>query len=179
MWRDAVLVKSVGIQKALDRHHFRVSGKEVMSPQFVFTVAASHSLGLLLEYNSVFTVQVEANSGVFYHSSVFTMQVEAASHSLGLLLEYLQTLEDFTIVLCLPCRWRLPVTASASCWSICKPWRIAGPVYAGSGTSSQVLYNFHHCCGSGMFIPDPNFPGVPDPGCKIFRIPDPDPHQRI
>ncbi len=45
---------------------------------------------------------------------------------------------DFTTVLCLLCRWRLPVTASASCWSICKPWRIAGPVYAGSGTSSQV-----------------------------------------
>ncbi len=32
------------------------------------------------------------------------------------------------------------------------------------------------CCGSGMFIPDPNF-SLPDPGSKRFRIPDP--HQRI
>jgi hypothetical protein len=35
------------------------------------------------------------------------------------------------------------------------------------------------CCGSGMFIPDPNFfhPGSRVPGSK--RFPDPDPHQRI
>jgi hypothetical protein len=34
------------------------------------------------------------------------------------------------------------------------------------------------CCGSGMFIPDPNF-SLPDPGSKRFRIPDPNPHQRV
>jgi hypothetical protein len=36
----------------------------------------------------------------------------------------------------------------------------------------------YQCCGSGMFIPDPNF-SIPNPGSKIFRIPDLDPHQRI
>jgi hypothetical protein len=29
-----------------------------------------------------------------------------------------------------------------------------------------------------MFIPDPNF-FIPDPGLKRYRIPDPDPQQRI
>jgi hypothetical protein len=29
-----------------------------------------------------------------------------------------------------------------------------------------------------MFIPDPKF-SIPDSGEKIFRIPDPDPHQSI
>jgi hypothetical protein len=37
---------------------------------------------------------------------------------------------------------------------------------------------FFQCCGSGMFILDLNF-SIPDPGSKRFRIPDPDPHQRI
>jgi hypothetical protein len=36
----------------------------------------------------------------------------------------------------------------------------------------------NQCCGSGMFIPDPQF-SIPDPGSKIFLIPDPDPYQRI
>jgi hypothetical protein len=30
----------------------------------------------------------------------------------------------------------------------------------------------NQCCGSGMFIPDPNF-SIPDPGSRRFRIPDP------
>jgi hypothetical protein len=35
-----------------------------------------------------------------------------------------------------------------------------------------------HCCGSGIFIPDPNF-SISDPGSKgRYRIPDPDPQQR-
>jgi hypothetical protein len=34
------------------------------------------------------------------------------------------------------------------------------------------------CCGSGINNPDPNF-SIPDPGSKIFRIPYPDPNQRI
>jgi hypothetical protein len=35
-------------------------------------------------------------------------------------------------------------------------------------------------CGSGMFIPDPNF-STPDPGSRVekIRIPVLDPHQRI
>jgi hypothetical protein len=28
------------------------------------------------------------------------------------------------------------------------------------------------CCGSGMFIPDPNF-FIPDPGFRVNKIPDP------
>ncbi len=33
-------------------------------------------------------------------------------------------------------------------------------------------------CGSGMFIPYPNF-SIPDPGLKRICIPDPHPHKRI
>ncbi len=33
-------------------------------------------------------------------------------------------------------------------------------------------YTENKCCGSGMFIPDPNF-SIPDQGSKRFRIPDP------
>ncbi len=36
----------------------------------------------------------------------------------------------------------------------------------------------NQCCGSRMFIPDPYF-SIPDPVIKRFRIPDPDPHQRL
>jgi hypothetical protein len=37
------------------------------------------------------------------------------------------------------------------------------------------------CCGSGMFIPDPNFyhSGSRIQGQKKLQIPDPDPHQRV
>jgi hypothetical protein len=79
------------------------------SSVFIMQVeAASHSLGLLLVYPQTledFSPQfcsyhagggcqsqprgpagVSANPGGFHHSSVFTVQVEAASHSLGLLL---------------------------------------------------------------------------------------------
>jgi hypothetical protein len=34
------------------------------------------------------------------------------------------------------------------------------------------LYPANQCCGSEMFIPDPNF-SIPDPGSKRFRFPDP------
>ncbi len=33
-------------------------------------------------------------------------------------------------------------------------------------------YPFNQCCGSGMFIPDPNF-SIPGPGSRIKKIPDP------
>jgi hypothetical protein len=34
------------------------------------------------------------------------------------------------------------------------------------------------CCGSGMFIPDPNY-SIPDPGSEFFPSRIPDPHQII
>jgi hypothetical protein len=47
----------------------------------------------------------------------------------------------------------------------------------------DVRYLWFQCCGSGMFIPDPeseSFPSqIPDPGSKRFRIPDLDPRKRI
>jgi hypothetical protein len=44
--------------------------------------------------------------------------------------------------------------------------------------------DFGQCCESGMFIPDPGsrfffHPGTGIQGSKRFRIPEPDPHQRI
>jgi hypothetical protein len=38
---------------------------------------------------------------------------------------------------------------------------------------SASVFPLHLCCGSGMFIPDPNF-SIPDfdPRSKRFRIPD-------
>ncbi len=46
---------------------------------------------------------------------------------------------------------------------------------------SDRIFPIQQCCGSGMFIPDPNFfpSRIPDPGSKRFRIPDPYPLQRI
>jgi hypothetical protein len=47
--------------------------------------------------------------------------------------------------------------------------------------AGHFYYVWYQCCGSGLFIPDPNFfpSRIPDPGSKRFRIPDPDPHKRI
>ncbi len=43
-----------------------------------------------------------------------------------------------------------------------------------------LLYKMSQCCGSGMFIPDPNFyiPD-PDPRSKVKKIPDPGSRIRI
>jgi hypothetical protein len=49
--------------------------------------------------------------------------------------------------------------------------------YVGAGTVLLVTI-FNQCCGSGIFIPDPNF-SIPNPGSKRFLIPDPHQHQRI
>ncbi len=46
-----------------------------------------------------------------------------------------------------------------------------------SGLFSRYPTTTYQCCGSGMFIPDPNF-SILDQGSKRFRIPDSDPHQR-
>ncbi len=52
-----------------------------------------------------------------------------------------------------------------------RPGFVPNSIEMGLETSPQG-----QCCGSGMFIPDPNF-SVPDPGSKRFRFPDP--RQRI
>jgi hypothetical protein len=46
---------------------------------------------------------------------------------------------------------------------------------------SQSLTPWKQCCGFGMFISDPNFLSIPDPGSDFFltRIPDLQLHQRI
>jgi hypothetical protein len=35
-----------------------------------------------------------------------------------------------------------------------------------------IDYSDNQCCGSKMFIPDPNF-SIPDPGSRVKNIPDP------
>jgi hypothetical protein len=49
-----------------------------------------------------------------------------------------------------------------------------------TGLFKYLLFFLTQYCGSGIFIPDlESESSIPDPGSKIKKIPDPDPHQRI
>ncbi len=50
--------------------------------------------------------------------------------------------------------------------------------FCNPGSDLFFFVSICQCCGSWVFIPDPNF-SIPDPGSKRFWIPDPNPHQRI
>ncbi len=61
---------------------------------------------------------------------------------------------------------------------LCGPRLILRPVKANPNSLNLVDLLLNKCCGSGMFIPDPNG-SIPDAGSKRYRITDPDPQQRI